>query len=80
MDDPSDPGDIGNTCQFLSTLLVLQGITAIPEDVGKKLIPKLDMWRRRYKGQFPGETSDRCYQSLKGGTLYVGTTRKNIRN
>ncbi|KAF8555674.1 hypothetical protein OG21DRAFT_1507438 [Imleria badia] len=65
VDDPSE-SEIGEICQFLSTLLVLQGTSTIPEDIKQKLIPKLDTWRRRYDGQFPGETSDRCYQSLKG--------------
>jgi hypothetical protein len=66
IDDPSDPEVIGDICQFLSTLLVLQGTTAIPEDIKEKLVQKLNTWRRRYEGRFPGETSDRCYQSLKG--------------
>ncbi|KAN0088195.1 hypothetical protein V8E55_005252 [Tylopilus felleus] len=66
MDDHSDQEVVGEVCQFLSTLLVLQGTTEIPEDVKEKLIPKLDAWRRRHEGKFPAETSDRCYQSLKG--------------
>jgi hypothetical protein len=79
IDDPSDPEVIGDICQFLSTLLVLQGTTAIPEDIKEKLVQKLNTWRRRYEGRFPGETSDRCYQSLKG-TLYVSTTCDHIRD
>ena len=79
IDDPSDPKVIGDICQFLSTLLVLQGTTAIPEDIKEKLIQKLNIWRRRYEGQFSGETSDRCYQSLKG-TLYVSTTCDHIQD
>ena len=77
IDDPSNPKVIAEICQFLSTLLVLQGTTAIPEDVKEKLIPKLTTWRRRYKGQHPGETSDRCYQSLKG-TRYARSTCDHI--
>ncbi|KAF8448862.1 hypothetical protein L210DRAFT_3387694 [Boletus edulis BED1] len=71
MDDPSEPKIIFEICQFLSTFLVLQGTTAIPEDVKQKLIPKLNTWRRRYQGQFPGETSDRCYLSLTGSLEMV---------
>ncbi|KAF9241389.1 hypothetical protein BU15DRAFT_45101 [Melanogaster broomeanus] len=64
--DPSDPEIIGETCQFLSTLLVLQGTSAIPPDVKQKLVKKLNTWKRRYDGQFAGETSGRCYDSLTG--------------
>ncbi|KAG6381750.1 hypothetical protein JVT61DRAFT_355 [Boletus reticuloceps] len=79
MDDPSEPEIISEICQFLSTLLVLQGTTAIPEDVKQKLIPKFNTWRRRYQGQFPGETSDRCYLSLTG-SLYASNNCDPIRD
>ncbi|KAG9313150.1 hypothetical protein JVU11DRAFT_6600 [Chiua virens] len=65
-DGPSDLDIIAEQCQFLSTLLVLQGTTSIPEDVKKKLVPKLNMWRRRYNGQFAAETAGRCYEALRG--------------
>lgn len=79
MDDPSDPKVVAEVCQCLSTLLVLQGTTAIPEDIKKKLIPKFNAWRRRYQGQVAGETSDRCYQSLIG-TTYAKTTCDPVRD
>lgn len=77
--DDLGPDVIGEICQFLSTLLVLQGTTTIPEDTKNRLIPKLNTWRRRYNGQFPGETSDRCYQSLTGA-LYASPTCDRIRD
>lgn len=77
VDNPSEQ-DIADASQFFSTLLVLQGTAAIPENIRGKIIKKLNMWRRRYKGQFPGETSDRCYQYLKG-TLYVSTILERFR-
>ncbi|KAF8555675.1 hypothetical protein OG21DRAFT_1602756 [Imleria badia] len=65
MVDP-EPKIIGTICQFIFILFVLQGTNEIPEDIKQNLISKFDRWRRAYKGQFAGETSDRCYQILQG--------------
>ncbi|KAF8838989.1 hypothetical protein BDN67DRAFT_970722 [Paxillus ammoniavirescens] len=73
--DPFDPDLIGEICQFLSTLLVLQGTSTIPQDIKQKLVQKLDTWRHRYDCQFAAETSGRCYASLTGNSMMTQMSR-----
>jgi hypothetical protein len=58
--DHLDVDAIGEVCQFLSTALILQGISDIGDDDKNALLSKLRQWKRLYKGQFAAETSDRC--------------------
>ncbi|KIJ21018.1 hypothetical protein PAXINDRAFT_165814 [Paxillus involutus ATCC 200175] len=74
--DPSDPDVLGGMCQFLSTLLILQGISTIPQDVKQKLVQKLDTWRHRYDGQWAAETSGCCCGFLSGNFAMTQVSRK----
>jgi len=60
--DPMDPSHIVEICQFLSTLLALQGVSAVSEEDLKVLLPKLRQWNRTYQKQ----QITRCLRQLEG--------------
>ena len=51
--------EVGEICQFLSTLLILYG-TDIDPEVRRGLIAKLRQWKTQYRGEFAAETAERC--------------------
>ena len=57
--------DIGEIGQFLSTLLVLQGIADIDSKDKTILLPKLEQWEREYPGRLASDVSERCLALLK---------------
>jgi hypothetical protein len=59
-----DISGIGEICQFLSTLMVLQGTSEITEDEKALLLPKLAGWKRSGRGVLAGNTSERCLDLL----------------
>jgi hypothetical protein len=65
-DSPADMSAdmIGEICQFLSTLLVLQDASDMSQEDKQKLLQKLTQWSRTWRGQFAGETSLRCRDIL----------------
>jgi hypothetical protein len=60
------PDDVAEACQFLATLLGLQGTEGISAADKKALITKLKTWQRKFRGKFAGETSERCLSFLQG--------------
>ncbi|RDB25167.1 hypothetical protein Hypma_007980 [Hypsizygus marmoreus] len=56
--------EVGEIGQFLSTLLVLQGIADIDDSDKAILIPKFKQWERDFSGRLASETSSRCLALL----------------
>jgi hypothetical protein len=48
-------------CQFLSTLLALQGTNSVSEEDKQALLPKLREWNRKYQRQ----QITRCLKQLE---------------
>ncbi|KAG1735904.1 uncharacterized protein EDB91DRAFT_543782 [Suillus paluster] len=60
--DPADPVFVVEMCQFLSTLLALQGTNSVSEEDKQVLLPKLRQWSRKYQKQ----QITRCLKQLEG--------------
>jgi hypothetical protein len=58
---PQDPAHLVEMCQFLSTLLALQGTSSISEEDKQALLPKLREWNRKYQRQ----QISRCLKQLE---------------
>ncbi|GLB37343.1 putative MYND finger [Lyophyllum shimeji] len=56
--------EVAEIGQFLSTLLVLQGIAEVDEADKAILIPKLKQWERTFPGRLASDTSTRCLTLL----------------
>lgn len=56
--------EVGEIGQFLSTLLVLQGIADVEDSDKAILIPKLKQWERAFPGRLASNTSGRCLAIL----------------
>jgi hypothetical protein len=57
---------IAETCQFLSTLLVLYPFTVPADDPRRqRLLEKLRGWRREYRGKFCEKVAQRCLDMLE---------------
>ncbi|KAF8631339.1 hypothetical protein AX15_002454 [Amanita polypyramis BW_CC] len=61
-----DEEEIAETCQFLSTFLVIQGQESINEEDKRKLMEKLNRWHDLFSDKFAGSTADRCIGILTG--------------
>jgi hypothetical protein len=61
----SDPDAISESCQFLSTLLVLQGCSELAPEDKRALLSKFTRWTREYDGEFASVVSERCLDILK---------------
>lgn len=59
---PADPTSLVEMCQFLSTLLALEGPNSISEEDKQALLPKLREWDRKYQRQ----QITRCLKQLEG--------------
>lgn len=59
---PADPTYLVEMCQFLSTLLALQGTNSVSEEDKQVLLPKLREWNRKYQRQ----QITRCLRQLEG--------------
>jgi hypothetical protein len=62
--DMVDVDTIAETCQFFSTLLVLQGVSGVDEEDKTALLPKLRLWKQLYRGRLASKTSERCLSLL----------------
>lgn len=57
---------VAETCQFLSTLLVLYDLGHdSDEPTRKKVVDKLKNWRRTYRGKFCEQMAQRCLDMLE---------------
>lgn len=57
---------LGLTCQFLSTLLCLNGSNTVPSSERKLLVSKLRTWKKKYRlSQFASDTIGRCIDQLE---------------
>jgi hypothetical protein len=56
---------IGEICQFLSGVLVLQGVSDIDENDKRVLVSRLSRWERKYPGRMASIASERCLGLLK---------------
>ena len=75
--------EVGEVGQFLSTLLVLQGVADVDELDKAALVSKLNQWKRIYSGRLASDTSERCLALLTDdpfvlSPLYQRTTKINI--
>ncbi|KLO15098.1 hypothetical protein SCHPADRAFT_902668 [Schizopora paradoxa] len=62
--DHLNEDNVGETCQFLSSLLVTIGSTTVDQKDKEALLPTLKEWRKRYRGEFAKETIGRCIDQL----------------
>jgi hypothetical protein len=60
--------DIGELCQFLSTMLLLQGTEDIEEADKAVLVQHLEVWYNAYKGRLASDTASRCLALLESGS------------
>lgn len=56
--------NVGETCQFLSSLLVTIGSSAVDYKDKEALLPKLKEWKKKYRGDFAKETIGRCIDQM----------------
>lgn len=63
--DNMNADELGETGQFLATLMVLQGIAEIPDGDKAVLISKFRQWSRRFPGRLAEDTSERCLALLE---------------
>ncbi|OJA18329.1 hypothetical protein AZE42_02798 [Rhizopogon vesiculosus] len=66
-----DPTCIVEECQFLSTLLALQGTHAVSDEDRQALLPKLRQWNRSYQKQ----QITRCLRQLEGDSETTAIAR-----
>jgi hypothetical protein len=61
LSDSSDPDTIAECCQFLATLLLVQGITDVDAQDKQTLLPALRAWIRKpaFRGRLASEASER---------------------
>jgi len=59
-----DASTVGEVCQFLATLIVLQGTESIAPEDRTALAQRLREWKREYTRTFAAETSGRCLTLL----------------
>lgn len=52
--------EVAEACQFLSTVLILQGKDTVGEEVRTALIGRLAHWKRHFGSGFVIETIERC--------------------
>ncbi|OAX40319.1 hypothetical protein K503DRAFT_626483 [Rhizopogon vinicolor AM-OR11-026] len=69
--DSVDPTCIVEECQFLSTLLALQGTNAVSDEDRQALLPKLRQWNRTYQKQ----QITRCLRQLEGDSETTAIAR-----
>ncbi|EPQ55231.1 hypothetical protein GLOTRDRAFT_116208 [Gloeophyllum trabeum ATCC 11539] len=58
--DDARPEQTAEMCQFLATLLLLQGTSDIEDADKRKLVMKLQLWKRKHNSSYASETSERC--------------------
>ncbi len=63
-EDLINEDNIGETCQFLSSLLVTIGSKTVEFSDKEALLPKLKEWKKKFRGEFPRETIGRCIDQL----------------
>ncbi|KAJ7590605.1 hypothetical protein C8J56DRAFT_1046860 [Mycena floridula] len=61
-----DVDQVGELGQFLSTLMVLQGIQDISDEDKSLLLPHIKTWQSKFPGRLAAETSERCLALLSG--------------
>lgn len=58
--------EVSEACQFLSTVLILQGAETVRNEDREPLLERLKGWKRRFRTGFPVETAERCIGVLSG--------------
>jgi hypothetical protein len=71
---PANEDDVATACQFLSTLLAIQGADGVPDADKGALVGKLRQWKRTFAGRFAEETITRCLDYLSGNMEMVAMT------
>ncbi|KAJ7468462.1 hypothetical protein FB451DRAFT_1256285 [Mycena latifolia] len=56
--------DVGEIGQFLSSVLLLQGVQDVAEEDKATLLQHLPIWERNYRGRLASETASRCLALL----------------
>ncbi|KAJ7075649.1 hypothetical protein B0H15DRAFT_866195 [Mycena belliarum] len=56
--------DAAEICQFLSTLLLLQGVQDVAEEDKTILLKHLPIWERIFSGRLAAKTANRCLAQL----------------
>ncbi|KAJ7938313.1 hypothetical protein B0H13DRAFT_1942389 [Mycena leptocephala] len=56
--------EVGEIGQFLSSILLLQGVQDVAEEDKAILLQHLPIWERRYRGRLASETAGRCLALL----------------
>lgn len=64
----SHADSIAETCQFLATLLLVQGTSDVDEEDKKQLLPFVRQWVRKpaFKGRLASDASERVMWLLTG--------------
>ncbi|KAJ6469058.1 hypothetical protein C8R47DRAFT_989790, partial [Mycena vitilis] len=57
--------EVGEIGQFLSTILLLQGVQDVAEEDKATILQHLPAWERRFPGRLAAETADRCRAILQ---------------
>jgi tRNA G37 N-methylase TrmD len=65
--DALDHDTAAEACQFLATLIMLQGVDQIPAEDVPALKSLMTAWGRRFRGRFAEETAERIQMILIGG-------------
>ena len=69
----NDPDVVGETVQFLATLLLLQDTSSVSEEDKKEIIKKCTQWKQIFRdsGRVAESASERCIALLKTKMLVV---------
>ena len=62
----TNPDNIAEVCQFLSTLLMFKDASLVSDEVKEALTPRLRRWKGMFPRRLAEETSDRCLSQLGG--------------
>lgn len=64
--DVYDADEIAEMCQFLGTLLAMQGTSDVAKEDKDALIPKLAEWKRlpEFQGRLASKAAERCWGQL----------------
>ncbi|KAJ6520620.1 hypothetical protein DFH09DRAFT_1373358 [Mycena vulgaris] len=57
--------DVGEVGQFLSSVLLLQGVQDVAQEDKEILLQHLPIWERKYRGRLASETASRCLGILR---------------
>jgi hypothetical protein len=66
-EDTLDHDNAAEACQFLATLIMLQGLDKVADEDRPLLKKLMKAWCRRFAGRFAAQTADRVVTILSGG-------------